>query len=160
MCLAIRTSFFFYISIRTYRRMRLSGMAPPQKALSPASRAKAGARNVRDKAKGAAKAKARGGGEVGKTKGHDQLRRGRAALGKPRPRFELRLEAQKNVGHLEAEELALAKEKVAFLGTRVYAPMSSHHGMSLLGDSRRDPKTPCHSHPYPPGVSRGTMERA
>jgi hypothetical protein len=42
----------------------------------------------------------------------------------------------------------------------VDAPISSHHGMSLLGDSRRDPITSYHSHPYSPWGSRGTMERA
>jgi hypothetical protein len=34
--------------------------------------------------------------------------------GGPRPRFELLLEAQKNVGRLEAKELALAEEKATF----------------------------------------------
>jgi hypothetical protein len=37
-----------------------------------------------------------------------------ASSGGSRPRFELLLEAQNNVGRLEAEELALSEEKVAF----------------------------------------------
>jgi hypothetical protein len=40
------------------------------------------------------------------------------------------------------------------------ANISSHHGMTVLGDSRRDPITSYHSHPYSPWGSRGTMERA
>jgi hypothetical protein len=37
-----------------------------------------------------------------------------ASSGSSRPRFELLLEAQNNVARLEAEELALSEEKVAF----------------------------------------------
>jgi hypothetical protein len=51
------------------------------------------------------------------------------------------------------------------IGKWVDAPIQiqTHRGvsvLSVLGDSRRDPITPYHSHPYPPWVSRGIMERA
>jgi hypothetical protein len=42
----------------------------------------------------------------------------------------------------------------------IYAPIQTHHGMTVLGDSHRDPITPYHSHPHPPWGSRGIMERA
>jgi hypothetical protein len=89
---------------------------PPKKALSPASRAKADARNSRDKAKRAAKAAASGGAKLGKRKATADFTEEEmpAASGGSRPRFDLLLEAQKNVRRLEAEELALSEEKVAF----------------------------------------------
>jgi hypothetical protein len=91
-------------------------MPAHKKALSPASRAKADKRNERERAARAAKAAASGGRKSGKKRkatpdlAEEEMPTSSGALGS----FELLLEARKNMGRLEAEELALAEEKVAF----------------------------------------------
>jgi hypothetical protein len=112
---------------RHIERIRLSIMAPPQKALSPASRANTDVRNERDKAKRAAKAAASGGTKSGKKRkamagdlAEERVRRdarmpassGGSWKRSGKLRFALLVEKQEV--HFEAERPELAEEKAAF----------------------------------------------